>query len=117
MRGISIWYIMALIIVAVSAHGCGPAFEAYSKPQFGDGGGLNPSGGGGPVVVDPIVPKDTNIIKNASFNGDIFSIWEDWGGSSPSPSGGVRISGSGQGGVGQELLFRVKTGATYQLSA
>lgn len=115
MRVISVCYIFVFSWIV---SGCGPAFEAYNYGEEGDGIGQ----GGGPVIVDPGLPATANIVRNATFTQDM-NLWEDWGGSSllstGAYSGGraVRISGSGQGGVGQEVLFRVKTRATYLLKA
>ncbi len=115
MRGVSLCYIVVFCSAILCA--CGPAFEAYN---YGDvmGGGS----GTGPILNDPGLPPGANIVRNASFEGDL-SVWEDWGGSSlltvGAHSGGkaVRISGSGQGGIGQEVIYRIQTGATYQLKA
>lgn len=116
MRVISIWYIF---VCALLVSACGPAFEAYDYGIDEDGSGI---GQGGPVVNDPGLPATANIVRNPSFDSDM-NLWEDWGGSSllttGAYSGGraVRISGAAQGGVGQEVLFRIKTRATYVLRA
>ncbi len=117
MRVISVWYIFVFTLLV---SGCGPSFDAYDYGVDEEGGGLGQ--GGGPVINDPGLPASANIVRNPSFTQDL-DIWEDWGGSSLLSAGaysggrGVRISGSGQGGVGQEVLFRVKTRATYLLKA
>lgn len=117
MRVISVWNIFVFTLLVT---GCGPSFDAYNYGVDGEGGGIGQ--GGGPVINDPGLPANANIIRNPSFSQDM-TIWEDWGGSAllsaGAYSGGrsVRISGSGQGGVGQEVLFRVKTRASYLLKA
>ncbi len=108
------------MFTSVLVLGCGPSFEAnkygVSKDGF-DGTNYN-----NPVINDPGLPLNANVVRNNSFDSGL-TVWEDWGGSSllttGAYSGGraVRVSGADQGGVGQEILFRVKTGATYLLKA
>ena len=120
MRGISFCYI--LMATFVLSTGCGPSFEAnhYGLSKDSDGTGTNT--GAGPVINDPGLPVTANVVRNFTFDQGL-TIWEDWGGSSLLTTGAfsggraVRISGKDQGGVGQEILFRVKTGATYVLTA
>jgi hypothetical protein len=77
---------------------------------------------GSSIFSEPTLSPDTNVVRNAGFDQDL-SIWEDWGGSSLLSSGafsgsrGLRISGNDQGGMGQEILFRIKTGGVYTLTA
>jgi beta-glucanase (GH16 family) len=112
-----------LIVSVLISTGCGPAFKAttYGKSMFGSGGGPG-SGSVGPILNEPSLPPNANIVRNPTFDQDLL-IWEDWGGSSLlmggafSGNSAVRISGGDQGGVGQEVIFRVKTGAVYMLRA
>lgn len=116
MNAVSLGYIL-IVAASLILSACGPAYEARTFGEKDSPGSIT---GSGPNINDPTLPAGANIVRNASFDQDL-SLWEDWGGSSlltaGALSGGraVRVSGSGTGGVGQEVLFRVKTGATYQL--
>lgn len=117
--GISFRYSLIFALCTLTA--CGPAFESYQYGvnEDGAGGGL---GNGAPVINDPSLPATANVVRNPSFESG-FDLWEDWGSSFLLTSGAsagsraLRISGPGTGGLGQEILFRIKTGATYNLTA
>jgi len=111
-----------LIFAAAMIVGCGPAFESnkYGVSEEVGGGGL---GGTGPIINDPVLPPNANVVRNSNFEQGM-NTWEDWGGSqlltgNAAYGGGssARVSGGDQGGMGQEVLYRVKTGATYNLRA
>lgn len=108
MSSVSKWFI--LILIANLQVGCGADFSA-KKFLFAGG----PFGLPSPLILQA---PTGNLLKNADFESGV-AAWEDWGfsqalyGDAHSGAGAMRISD--QGGCGQEVLHRLKTGATYQL--
>lgn len=121
MRFGSLWCICVFTTI-FALLGCGSAFRAqfsatYSDDTVGGGG----TGGGGNDYEDD-TPIPTNLVRNAGFESS-YNYWEDWGSRSlltsdvHKGSRSLRVIGSSTGGAGQEMIYRIKTGATYKLSA
>jgi hypothetical protein len=129
-----------ILAIIISTAGCGKAFEAYVVPAPTDtsqqsasgdnpikqpppGGETGPTPSPSPTPPgtpgSPIVLPSANLVDNPGFEND-FAAWEDWGNSTVLTIGprtgakALRVSGSG--GRGQELIYRLKTGATYRLT-
>ena len=113
MSRVSGWCI--LVAISLFGLGCGEGFQAKIRPAatFTTHSGTVT----GPGIVSS--PR-SNLLDNADFEAGLAS-WEDWGnralltGGAHAGSRAIRING--MGGRGQEVIYRLKTGATYELKA
>jgi hypothetical protein len=111
----SLTFGLVLFFTPLSLSGCGEGFQSAISP------GRAGSSSGGIFDTTPVGSAHSNLLDNSSFEAGLNG-WEDWGNSVLLASGthsgaaSLRVIG-GSGGRGQEVIYRLKTGATYLLKA
>ncbi len=106
MRIAPLWIITIAFASAISA--CGSSMTSTTSAPAGE------------AFAPGLKAPTGNLIKNSGFESGLVD-WEDWGssqlqrGNAHSGQNSVRIRG--QGGLGQEVIYRVKTRARYLLTA
>jgi hypothetical protein len=112
-------YACIMMFIALFAlSGCGQGFQSAGSENASLGSTGSPGAGGN--YHDPVqAPTNGELLKNQGFENGLTE-WEDWGNSSLLSGGGhtgqnaVRIGSDG--GLGQEVIFRLIPGATYKLT-
>lgn len=108
-------WVVSILITSLMV-GCGDGFKSLNGPGDRFSSSSECCAGGSLPSASP----RTALLDNPGFEADLRG-WDDWGNSaitmSDAHSGtrALRIT-TGQGGRGQEVIYRLKTGAKYKLS-
>lgn len=115
MSRVSYWCALWTALLVFAGVGCGSGFQAKIRPasEFSQG-----SNGVCCAGFPPVSSPRSNLIDNAGFE-SAATAWEDWGASqitaAGAHSGGAGLRVTGVGGRAQEVIYRLKAGATYQM--